>query len=77
VTLAVHLLVQQNQVEVRQTAWYQKSLATFSDAIGWVRHQFWSAEADVTFSKVNQKDQMIKISAAFLQRLIDTVCYAA
>ena len=77
ITLAAHLLVQQNQVEVRQAAWYQKSLATFSDAIGWVRHHFWSAEADVTFSQVNQNDQMVKISSAFLQRLIDTVCYTA
>ncbi len=33
ITLAAHLLVQQNQVEVRQAAWYQKPLATFSDAI--------------------------------------------
>ena len=74
ITLTAHLLVQQNQVEVRQTAWYQKPLATFSDAIGWVRHQFWSTEADVTFSRVNQKDQMVKIAPAFLQRLIDTVC---
>jgi len=30
-----------------------------------------------TFSKVNQKGQMIKIYADFLQPLIDTVCYAA
>ena len=75
ITLAAHLLVQQNQVEVRQAIWYKKPLATFSDAIGWVRYQFWSAEADVTFSNVDQKDQMVKISPAFLQRLIDTVCY--
>ena len=27
------------------------------------------------YSMVNQKDQMVKISPAFLQRLIDTVCY--
>ena len=77
ITLAAHLLVQQNQVEVRQAAWYQKSLVTFSDAIAWVRHQFWSTKADVTFSQVNQKDQMVKISPDFLQRLIDTVCYTA
>ena len=75
ITLAAHLLVQQNQVEVRQVAWYQKPLATFSDAIAWVRHHFWFAEADVTFSQVNPKNQMVKISPAFLQRLIDTVCY--
>ena len=77
ITLAAHLLIQQNQVQVRQAAWYQKPLATFSDAIAWVRHQLWSAEADVTFSMVNQKDQMVKISPTFLQRLIDTVCYSA
>ena len=72
--LAAHLLVQQNQVEVRQAAWYQKSLATFSYAIGWV---FWSTEADVTFSQVNQKDHMVKTSPAFFLCLIDTVCYTA
>ena len=75
ITLAAHLLVQQNQVKVRQAAWYQKPFATFSDAIAWVRHQFWSTEAEVTFSQVNKKHQMVKISTVFLQRLIDTVCY--
>ena len=75
ITLAAHLLVQQNQVEVLQDAWYQKPLATLSDAIARVRHLFWSTEADETFSMVNQKDQTVKISPAFLQRLIDTVCY--
>ena len=29
-----------------------------------------------TFSKVNQKSQMVKISAAFLERSIDNLCYA-
>ena len=75
VTLAAHLLVQESQVKVRQATWYQKPLATFSDALGWVRHQFWSADA--TFSMVNQEAQMLKIPPSFLRRLIDTVCYAA
>ena len=34
-------------------------------------------ETAETFSMVNQKDQMVKISPDFLQRLIDTVCYTA
>ena len=77
ITFAARLLVQQNQVEVRQAAWYQKPLAIFSDAIAWVRHQFRSTEADVTFSMVDQTDQMVKIAPAFLKRLIDAVCYSA
>ena len=32
-------------------------------------------ETAETFSMVNQKDQMVKISPDFLQHLIDTVCY--
>ena len=77
---SVHRLISSviaNFVEGRQTVWYEKPLATFSDAIAWVRYQFWSTEADVTFSQVNQTDRMVKISPAFLQRLIDTVCYTA
>ena len=49
ITLVAHLLVQQNQVKVRQIAWYRKLVATFSDAIAWVRHRFWSTEAEMTF----------------------------
>ena len=77
ITLAARLPVQQNQVEVRQAAWYQKPLATLSDAIAWVRHQFRSTEADVTFSQVDRTDQIVKIAPAFLKRLIDTVCFSA
>ena len=29
-----------------------------------------------TFSQVNQKSQMVKISATFLERSIDNLCYA-
>ena len=37
----------------------------------------WHWKSLPTFSQVNQTDPMVKISPAFLKRLIDTVCYTA
>lgn len=41
VTLLAHQHVQRNQLPIRQTAWYAKSSATFSDALAVVRQHVW------------------------------------
>jgi hypothetical protein len=74
ITLAAHLLVQQGQGSVRQTAWYVKVRPTFSDAISWVRHVLWFPAA--TFYRSPQEPDMAIIPRSLLHRLVDTVCYA-
>ena len=74
VTLAAHLLVQQQPASARQTAWYAKVRPTFSDAISWVRQALWFPTA--TFCTSPQEPDMVKIPRSLLDRLVDTVCYA-
>lgn len=75
ITLVAHLLVQQRQVSVRQAAWYVKVRPTFSDAISWVRQAIWFPSA--TFCMSPSESDMVKTPRSLLDRLIDTVCYAA
>src|SRR5262249_43439408 len=58
----------------RTAAWYTKSELTFSDAIAAVRRALWSPP---NFSISRKKSDMVEIPAALLQRLTDTLCYAA
>ena len=74
VTLAAHLLCQEHPTPVRQAAWYAKNLPTFSDAIAWVRHELWLASA--TFSTSRGEPDIEKVPRAFVDRLVDTLCYA-
>jgi len=74
VTLAAHLLCQEQPIPVRQAAWYTKDLPTFADAIAWVRHQVWLASA--TFSTSPGEPDIEKVPRAFVDRLVDTLCYA-
>ena len=58
---------------MRQAAWYTKSLPTFADAIAIVRQSLWSC----TFSMSSETTDMVKIPRAMLERLTDTLAYAA
>lgn len=73
VTLLAHQKLGQQQFTVRQAAWYSKSLPTFADAIAVVRQSLWSC----TFSMSDQPTEMVKIPRAMLERLTDTLGYAA
>lgn len=75
ITLAAHLLVQEHPVSVRQAAWYVKVHPTFSDAISWVRQALWFPAS--TFPMSSQEADMVKIPRPLLDRLMETVCYAA
>jgi DDE superfamily endonuclease len=74
VTLMAHALLQAEARVVRTAAWYAKERPTFSDALAVVRRELWSfghfpmSESDV---------EMVKIPRLVLERLTDTLCYAA
>lgn len=74
VTLMAGQLAQEHTLPVRQAAWYRKSLPTFTDAIAIARQHLWSS---THFYMSPTKADMVDISRALLNRLTDTLCYAA
>ena len=74
VTILAQELAQKKKLSLRRSAWYEKEEATFSDAIAAVRRYLW---ADQHFQTSKNEAEMIKIPRAFLERLTDTLCYAA
>jgi len=61
-------------VRPRTAGWYDKREPTFSDAIAAVRRALWSPPG-LSMSRPNTGT--VEISAALLQRLTNTLCYAA
>ena len=59
---------------VRTAAWYTKAQPTFSDTLAWVRRWLWSHPY---FSTSPPNPDMIQIPRSVLDRLTDTLCYAA
>jgi hypothetical protein len=71
--LAASLLKQQ-AIPVRRAAWYAKQSATFSDTIALVRRYLWSHHH---FQMSQITSDMIKVPRSLVERLIETLCYAA
>jgi len=61
-------------LKIRRAAWYEKEVATFSDAIGCVRQQIWESRS---FQTSKTEWEMIKIPRSFLETLTETLCFAA
>ncbi len=59
---------------VRRSAWYDKEHPTFADALALVRGELWARE---TFHGSPPKIDTVEIPRALMERLTDTVCYAA
>jgi hypothetical protein len=59
---------------VRRTAWYAKSLPTFSDAMALVRRHVWD---HLHFSTSQEEVDMIKIPRSLFERFLDAMSYAA
>jgi hypothetical protein len=59
----------------RQSAWYAKSLPTFSDALAHVRQFLWSTTA--TFPISGDEPDILKIPKPLFDALVSTLCYAA
>ena len=74
VTLMAHALPQAEARVVRTAAWYAKVRPTFSDALAVVRRELWSS---CHFAMSESHTEMVKIPRSVLERLTDTVCYAA
>ncbi len=60
---------------VRQTAWYHKAHPTFADALALVRKELWAHEA--TFYGSPREADTVKVPRALVERLTETLCYAA
>lgn len=74
VTLLAGQLAQEHALPVRQAVWYRKAHPTFADAIAVVRQHLWTS---TYFYMSPAKANMVKIPCALLNRLTDTLCYAA
>lgn len=74
VTMLAQELANEKKLSLRTSAWYEKKEATFSDAIAAVRRYLW---ADQHFQTSQTGAEMIKIPRVFVERLTDTLCYAA
>jgi hypothetical protein len=76
ITLVAHAFHSSGHpVAVRQSAWYTKTLPTFSDALALVRHQLWSSLP--TFQTSEENPDTIKVSRPFFASLVETLCFAA
>ena len=74
ITVVAHQLLQGQELVVRQAAWYQKTLPTFSDTLALVRRQLWP----VSISWMSgDKGDVVIIPKALFERLTDTLAFAA
>lgn len=73
VTLMANALQASQSCLLPQTAWYTKSVPTFSDALAWVRRAFWSQRL---FSMSHSTKDMLKVPADIVQLWSDLLCYA-
>ena len=74
VTLLAHRRMTQSTEAPRRAAWYRKPHPTFSDALALVRRELWAEE---TFCGSAREAEMVKVPRAFVERLTETLCYAA
>ncbi|HEV8043685.1 MAG TPA: transposase [Rubrobacter sp.] len=78
VTLFAHRRTERRSADhfVRRAAWYRKAHPTFSDALALVRRDLWAQEGE-TFCGSPREADTVKVLRAFVERLTETVCYAA
>jgi hypothetical protein len=74
VTLLAHQVLRGASPPVRQAAWYAKSTPTFVDALALVRRQLWPV--GISYRSPAEPD-LVQISRAQLDRLTDTLAFAA
>ena len=74
VTLLAGRLAREEALPGRQAIWYRKSQPTFADAIAAVRQFWWTS---THFYMSPSKADMVEIPSTLLNRLTDTLCYAA
>ncbi len=74
VVLWAHQLQSQVEFSLPQSAWYNKSLPTFVDALALVRQRLWQARL---FPFSRSTTNMVKIPRALLDCWFSLLCYAA
>lgn len=74
ITLLAGQLAQEHALPVRQAVWYRKIQPTFTDAIAVVRQHLWTS---THFYMSPAQADLVEIPGALLNRLTDTLCYAA
>ena len=74
VTLLAGRLAQEHLLPVRQAVWYPKSLPTFADAIAIVRQHLWPS---TQFYRSPPTADRVEIPSVLLERVTETLCYAA
>lgn len=72
VTLMARVLYP-NELPVRQTSWYIKDDATFSDALAAVRRHLWSC---LNYERSSQNPDLFLIPQAALLSLVNSACYS-
>jgi hypothetical protein len=76
VTLFAHRRMVRTAGAFRRAAWYRKAHPTFADALASVRKELWAQE-EQTFCGSPAQSDTIKVPRAYVERLTETVCYAA
>ena len=74
VTLFAQALLGGKPLPVRQAAWYAKAQPTFTETLAFVRQQLWPATG---FCMSPGTSEMVEIPRAFLERLTETLAFAA
>lgn len=74
VVLWAHQLQSSTELSLPQSAWYNKSLPTFADALALVRQRLWYTRL---FSSSSSTTDMVKIPKAVLDCWFSLLCYAA
>ena len=75
VTLFAHRRLVRAADAFSRAAWYHTRHPTFADALALVRKELWAQE--LTFCGSPSATDTVKVPRAFVERLTDTVCYAA
>jgi hypothetical protein len=74
VTVLANCLASGGQLPISSSAWYRKSLPTFSDAISLVRQQYWHLPH---FLMSSAERDIVKIPLPIFNRLSFALCWAA
>jgi hypothetical protein len=73
VTLMAHRSARRGTLPIRQSTWYTKGSASFSDALAVVRQKCWH---ELGFSLSRSKGNMPKLPDVLQERITQALCYA-
>lgn len=74
VTLFAKPYIEEGGICIRQASWYAKKQATFSDTLALVRYHLWR---ETTFGMSGAQADISEVQALLLERMTQTLCYAA